>query len=104
MPPLHNVLHERAACVRLQDVVRQRILLLNDALAVPFVVLQAAGRAGPADLELYLCQPVLQLPLLLVELDAHGGVLRLHGVQALAQSLDLRLQRLVGAQERGGGA
>lgn len=103
MPPLHDVLHERVR-VRVQNVVRQRVLLLNDALAVALVVLEAAGRPGAADLHLDLGEPVLQLPLLLVQLDAHRGVLGLDGVQSLAESLDLGLQGFVRAEQRRRGA
>lgn len=57
-------------------------LLLNDALLVALVVvvLQAARRARSADLHLDLGEPILQLPLLLVELDTHRRILRLHRV------------------------
>ena len=39
--------------------------------------------------------PQINFPLLLVELGGHGGVLRLDGVQAFAQSFDLALEGLV---------
>ena len=88
MPPLHNILNERVRW-RSQYVVRQRILLLNDALPVPFVVFQAAGGPGAAYLHLDFGEPVLQLPLLLVQFFAHRRVLRFHGVQSLPQPLYL---------------
>lgn len=72
---------------------------LNNALAVSLVVvLDARGRARPADLHLDFRQPVLDLPLLLVQLDAHRRVLRLQELEALAETLNLRQQGLVTEQ------
>lgn len=72
---------------------------LNDAFAISLiVVLDARGRARPADLHLDFGQPMFDLPLLLIQLDAHRRVLGFQALQPLAKTLDLREQRLVGAE------
>lgn len=58
---------------------------LNNALLISLiVVLDARRRTRPADLHLDLGQPVLDLPLLLIQLDAHRRVLGFQAFQALA--------------------
>lgn len=53
LPRLHYILNEGVVHLRVvQYVVRQRILLLNDAFAVSLVVLQAWRAAAAADLHL----------------------------------------------------
>lgn len=74
---------------------------LNNALSVSLiVVLDARGRARSADLHLDFGQPVLDLPLLLIQLDAHRRVLGLQTFQTLAETLNLRQQSLVRAEQR----
>lgn len=74
---------------------------LNNALSVSFIgVLDARGWTRPADLHLDLGQPVLDLPLLLIQLDAHRRVLSFQTFQALAETLNLRQQSLVRAEQR----
>lgn len=73
---------------------------LNNAFSISLiVVLDARGRARPADLHLDFGQPMLDLPLLLVQLDAHRRVLGLQALQPLAETLYLRQQCLVGAKQ-----
>lgn len=74
---------------------------LNNALSVSLiVVLDARGRARPADLHLDFGQPMLDLPLLLIQLGAHCRLLGLQTFQTLAETLNLRQQRLVRAEQR----
>lgn len=88
-PPLHNVLNK---CLH-QNLVWQRILSLNDAFAISFVLLlsYATRRSRAADLHFDFGQSVFELPLLLVEFDAHRCVFGFDRVEALAQPFDFRL-------------